>query len=83
LLGQVNALDDYSTGLQTEAVKSKELSNGLTQTEIDKTKEAIKIVQGKDADGAKIFEQVFLCCKPPIFSLWPPKDKENGPDVNP
>jgi hypothetical protein len=73
LLGQGDALDAYSHGLQDEAVRSKQLSN-------NKDGVAIEIVKDKDAEAAKIFEQVFPCCKPPIFSLWPPKDndKENG-----
>jgi hypothetical protein len=77
LLGQATALDPYSTGLQEEAVEAKHLSNLLTQTEIDKNNAGIKIVQDKDLDSAKIFEQVFPCCKPQVFSLWPPKDKQN------
>jgi hypothetical protein len=80
LLGLGDALDDYSHGLQDQAVKARELDNTLSQTEIDKNNLGITVVQQKDADSAKIFGQVFPCCKPQVFSLWPPKDndKHNG-----
>jgi hypothetical protein len=83
-LGPTDALDSYSQGLQAAAVKNKEVSNGLNQVEIDKANLGIDIVKNKDAASASIFEQVFPCCKAPIFSLWPPKEKnttENREDT--
>ncbi len=59
LLGQGDALDVYSHGLQDEAIESRELSNELTKTEVDKNRLGIKIIQDKDADAAKLFEQIF------------------------
>ena len=42
LLGLENGLDDYSQGLQQEAVRAKTLSNDLIVIEIDKNKEDCK-----------------------------------------
>lgn len=74
LLGQGEALDDYSKGLQDASVKSKELSNDLTQAEIAKSKLANKIVEDQNVPAGSLFKEVFPCCKPSIFSLWPPKE---------
>ena len=59
VLGQGDALDDYSHGLQDQAVKAKELENEEEQTEIDKNKLGIKIVTDDDANSAKLFAEVF------------------------
>jgi hypothetical protein len=78
LLGQGDALDTYSHGLQDQAVKEKELKNVFSQTEINRNNLGITVVQQRDADSAKIFGQVFPCCKHTIFSLWPPKDSNEN-----
>jgi hypothetical protein len=81
LLGQASALDPYSEGLQTHAVREKELNNELKRTEIERNRLATKIIKEKDRNSAEIFEKVFPCCKPSIFSLWPPKDEETGDNL--
>jgi hypothetical protein len=78
LLGQAEALDNYSKGLQDHAVRAKELENRLSEIEGTIKYLGIDVVKGKDAESAKIFGQVFPCCKPHMFSLWPPNDNENG-----
>jgi hypothetical protein len=81
LLGQGDALDAYSHGLQDQAVRAKEMENRASEIEGSIKYLGTKIVNAKDADSAKIFGQVFPCCKQPMYSLLPPKDKEkeNGP----
>jgi hypothetical protein len=76
VLGQGDALDDYSQGLQKESVASKQLANKLTVAEIAKNELANKIVEDNNEAGGKLFNEVFPCCKPTIFSLWPPKDND-------
>jgi hypothetical protein len=80
LLGSGNALYSCSSALLNETVRAKELSNKLTEAEVDRNNLVIKLIKDKDAPGAKIFEQVFPCCKSQIFLVWPPtevvKDKE-------
>jgi hypothetical protein len=59
LLGEGDALDTYSHGLQDETVKAKILSNALLETEVKKNEMAMQIVKEKNSDAAKVFEQVF------------------------
>jgi hypothetical protein len=78
ILGKGLALDDYSSGLQIESIRKLNLENSMKEAEIDKTKLAIEIVsvpgQGSPVDR---FKTVFPCCQPTIYSVWPPKDKDN------
>ena len=73
LLGQGDALDKYSHELQDESIRAKQLSNKLTETEIEKNNLGRKIIRDKDADAAKIFEQVYPCCPPKI------RKEDDGP----
>jgi hypothetical protein len=75
LLGHGDALDAYSHGLQDETIRTKHLSN-------NKDSVALEIIKDKDAEAAKIFEQVFPRCKPTIFSLWPPKENIDNLEDN-
>lgn len=59
LLGQGEALDGYSKGLQEEAIKAKQLANQLASAQLERERLAQKIVETKDEDAAKIFSQVF------------------------
>jgi hypothetical protein len=59
LLGQGDALDAYSHGLQDEAIRTKVLANDLAQRQVKREELAQKVVEGKDQVGAKLFEQVF------------------------
>jgi hypothetical protein len=80
LLGQGDALDDYSHGLQDESVRAKQLANALMETEVQNKALGRKVIGEKDEEAAKIFERVFPCCNPPIYSLWPLKKNENNVD---
>ena len=59
LLGQGQALDVYSRGLQDEAIRDRKLKNDLQSTELVKLNEAIKIVQAKDGSAASVFDTMF------------------------
>ncbi len=59
ILGRGEALDNYSQTLRNEASKSETLANGVTQSDIDRAALAVDLVKTKNADGAKIFEQVY------------------------
>ncbi|WP_341999100.1 hypothetical protein [Chlorogloeopsis sp. ULAP02] len=64
LLGQAEALDNYSKGLQEEAVEAKQIANRLAVAQLEREKLAQKIVKEKDAEAAEIFSQVF---PPPVI----------------
>jgi hypothetical protein len=59
LLGQGNALDAYSLGLQMEAVREKLTTNDHSQTNIDLVKAKLKTVENKDTVKADILAQLF------------------------
>ncbi|MFD2614800.1 hypothetical protein [Paenibacillus gansuensis] len=55
LLGQGEALDDYSRNLQNESVREKELKNDLLEMEIKMKKLALEILENKDQAAAQLF----------------------------
>ncbi|NIG54643.1 hypothetical protein [Chitinophaga sp. Cy-1792] len=55
LLGQGDALDTYSHGLQDEKVREKKLNN-------DKIELANNLISNNETDKGKLFEQVYPCC---------------------
>ena len=59
LLGQGQGLDDYSRGLQDEAIRDRKLKNDLQAAELTKINEAIKIAQAKDSGAAAVFDSLF------------------------
>ncbi len=59
LLGQAEALDDYSRGLQEEAVRERRLSNDQAEAELEKARLANEIVKNGDSGAAAVFAQVF------------------------
>lgn len=59
LLGQGDALDAYSHGLQDEAVRSKQIENEVREAEIAKMKLANEIIKNEDDAKAKLFEQIY------------------------
>ena len=59
VLGQGNALDAYSRGLQREAVEARQLENDRQREALNKDRLAIKLVTDGNADGAKIFKDVY------------------------
>lgn len=58
-LGQGNALDDYSIGLQTQAVREQELTNHLRQLEIRRLQLANQILHDNDQDRAALYQRLF------------------------
>lgn len=80
LLGQGDALDAYSHGLQDAAVREKNLANDRARAEIRKEQLALQIIESKDAEKAKLFAQLN---PPPSSQLAPyvlaaPKESTNG-----
>jgi hypothetical protein len=59
ILGQGDALDTYSHGLQDETIREKQLSNILKEKEIAKQELAVSVIQNDEADKAKLFELVY------------------------
>lgn len=55
LLGQGEALDDYSRNLQTETVREKNLRNGLLETEMRMKQLVLEILESRDEQAAKIY----------------------------
>jgi hypothetical protein len=76
LLGRSNALDRYSKRLQDASARLRELENEIKDVQREKDQLAISIVRTSNEEKAEVFEKVFPCCQPTIFSLWPPKPKD-------
>lgn len=62
-LGQGEALDTYSQGLQAEAVRELILKNNLIDAERAKLELGAQIVSNGDSEGARLFAEVFPCCE--------------------
>ena len=62
LLGQGDALDPYSHGLQDEKVREKVLANDVVDAHAKREALGQSIVANTDAAGAKLFAEVFPCC---------------------
>lgn len=62
-LGQGEALDAYSQGLQTEAVREHFLKNALQEAEAEKIALAQTIISNNNAEQARLFREVYCCCK--------------------
>jgi hypothetical protein len=58
-LGLGNALDDYSTGLQTETVRAEQIENGRRQAELDRLELAMRLIRDENADGVTLYQQIF------------------------
>jgi hypothetical protein len=59
VLGQGEALDAYNRGLQREAVAARRLETGRARAAIAKEELARRLVESDDAEGARIFRDVF------------------------
>ncbi|MFC6084259.1 hypothetical protein [Sphaerisporangium aureirubrum] len=66
-LGAGSALDDYSTGLQTQAVQAREAENRAAQAETrlrkleaDRLELAMRIVADNDTERAALFQRLFV-----------------------
>jgi hypothetical protein len=62
LLGQGEALDDYSIGLQDATVLARQLDNQRVESETKKSELAQSIIEQKDETAAKVYEKVYPCC---------------------
>jgi hypothetical protein len=60
LLGQGDGLDEYSHGLQEQAVRAKALENDAIELEQDVSRLALRIVQTNDTEMAALYERLFL-----------------------
>lgn len=58
-LGTGNALDDYSTGLQEQAVRAQQIENDRAAAEVDRLRLATQLVQSGNTTGASIYRQLF------------------------
>lgn len=56
LLGQGEALDNYSRNLQIESVREKELRNELLEAEVAMKRLALQIMTNKDSEAAQIYK---------------------------
>ncbi|TYB47095.1 hypothetical protein [Microbispora triticiradicis] len=66
-LGEGNALDDYSIGLQTQAVRARQVENSageadsrLRRIEAERLELALKIVADNDSERAALYQQLFV-----------------------
>lgn len=76
LLGEGVALDQYALDSQQETLKAKQAENALSLSEADKIRLALKLIQRKDEERAKLFILLF----PPPESKDEEKEEEGGPD---
>jgi hypothetical protein len=58
-LGLGNGLDDYSTGLQQQAVRSRQLENDRLQAEIGQLQLAISIISSGNGASADLYQRLF------------------------
>ncbi|HWN67235.1 MAG TPA: Ig-like domain-containing protein [Haliangium sp.] len=59
LLGEGEALDAYSIGLQETTVREKKLANDKAEAEVERARLAMRIIQNKDTEAAKLFAQLY------------------------
>lgn len=87
LLGQGDALDGYSHGLQDAAVREKNLANEKISVEIAKAHLANQIIHDKDPEAAKIFAQLYPQSSaaqlvPYVVAAPKAQESTNGQPVN-
>ncbi len=84
LLGQGDALDAYSHGLQDAAVREKNLANEKALLDNQKAQLALQIIQTNDADAAKLYAQLNPQPHAQLvpYVLASPKESSNGQPVN-
>ncbi|WP_433185362.1 hypothetical protein [Actinoallomurus sp. CA-150999] len=59
VLGDGDALDAYSAGLQTQAVRAQQVENDRRQAETDKLRLALQLVQSGDSTGVDLYRRAF------------------------
>lgn len=85
LLGQGDALDAYSHGLQDAAVREKNLANDRARAEVRKAQLALQIIEAGDAEKAKLFAQLNpqpAAAAQLVPYVLAPKESTNGHPVN-
>ncbi|HEU4594717.1 MAG TPA: Ig-like domain-containing protein [Pyrinomonadaceae bacterium] len=84
LLGQGDALDAYSHGLQDAAVREKNLANERAALDNQKAELALQIIQTNDAEAAKLYAQLNPQPHAQLvpYVLASPKESTNGQPVN-
>ncbi|MET0395367.1 MAG: Ig-like domain-containing protein [Longimicrobiaceae bacterium] len=70
VLGQGEALDEYSHGLQDQAVEAKRLANSAARQQLRRNRLAMQIVAAKDEEAAQLFAQ--------LFPAFPPAAEEDA-----
>lgn len=75
LLGQGEALDEYSHGLQDEAVEARRLVNSAARQQLKRNRLAMQIIAAKDEEAAQLFAQ--------LFPAFPPAVEEEEPQSVP
>lgn len=58
-IGLGNGLDDYSIGLQAEAIRSRQIANEIQAAECDKLQLATQIIRDGDDARAALFQRLF------------------------
>ncbi|NEP68991.1 hypothetical protein [Moorena sp. SIO3A5] len=81
-LGQGEALDIYSQGLQTETVRELNLKNSLQEQMIYKMDIARRIIEENDMQKAEIFEKVYPCCRDEMKNISIYQSDENNQEEN-
>lgn len=59
LLGQANALDDYSLGLQNEKVRAQTIENEMREVALQLEKQKLEILKSKDLDASEVYKRLF------------------------
>ena len=58
-LGDGNALDDYSTGLQEQAVRARQIDNDRNAAEVERIRLATQLIQDGNTAGAALYQRLF------------------------
>ncbi|MEU7899788.1 hypothetical protein AB0B45_43940 [Nonomuraea sp. NPDC049152] len=58
-LGRGNGLDEYSSGLQQQAVRARQIENDAQQAELDRLRLAVQLVREGDSVGVDLFQRLF------------------------
>ncbi|GAA2410415.1 hypothetical protein GCM10010404_80490 [Nonomuraea africana] len=58
-LGRGNGLDEYSTGLQRQAVRARQIENDTRQAELDRLQLAVQLVRERDSAGVELYQHLF------------------------
>jgi hypothetical protein len=71
VLGEGEALDSYSRGLQEQQVLARRLENEKLRAETERMELAMRIVEQRDTRQARLFQQVFACCPKQVIAAMP------------